>query len=70
MIREWLLIVWLGTSTNFTIQGVFWNTEDCTKALNDTKQQLGADFVVVCTQNMQEGRSLLPARSGSNGLVK
>ena len=70
MIREWLLVVWVGTSTNFSLQGIYWNLETCAQAQQQLVQQLGGDFVVVCTQDMREGRSSYPQRSGSQGLVK
>ena len=70
MIREWLLVVWLGTSTNFTLQGVYWRLEDCAHARTELLKTLGADFTVVCTQDLREGRSHLPKRGGDTGLVK
>ena len=69
MIREWLLIVWLGTSTNFTLGGVYWSIDDCVRARQEMSQRLGPDFVVVCTQDMREGRSQLPGR-GNVGVAK
>jgi hypothetical protein len=70
MIREWLLVVWMGTSTNFTIQGVYWNLEDCARARQALTTTLGPDFVAACTQDMREGRSILPRRPGSTGIAK
>lgn len=70
MIREWLLIVWLGTSTNFTLQGVFWSQEECHRARLELAQDLGPEFTMVCVQDLREGRSSYPSRSGSQGLVK
>lgn len=70
MIREWLLVVWLGTSTNFTLQGVYWSLEDCGRARDQLTQKLGSGYVIVCTQDMREGRSQFPRRSGDTGLVK
>jgi hypothetical protein len=70
MIREWLLIVWLGTSTNFSIQGVYWSLEDCARSRHDLSTNLGAEYVVICTQDMREGRSRYSARPGSSGIVK
>jgi hypothetical protein len=70
MIREWLLVVWLGTSTNFTLQGTYWSLEDCARARHELIQQLSGNFVVVCTQDMREGRSTYAARPGSSGIVK
>ena len=70
MIREWLLVVWLGTSTNFSVQGIYWSLEDCARARQQLTQQLTADFVVICTQDMREGRSTYATRPGSNGIAK
>ena len=70
MIREWLLVVWLGTTTNFTLQGVYWSLEDCARARQDLVSTLPKDFVAVCTQDMREGRSQYRASPGSAGLVK
>ena len=70
MIREWLLVVWLGTSTNFTLQGIYWSLEDCARARTELAQNLGAEFAVICTQDLREGRSQYPRRGGDAGLVK
>ena len=70
MIREWLLVVWLGTSTNFSIQGVYWSLEECAHARQILAAKLLPDFTVICTQDMREGRSTLPPRAGSSGIVK
>ena len=70
MLKEWLLIVWLGTSTNFTLQGVYWSLEDCARAREKLTQQLSSDFQISCTQDMREGRSLYTPRGGDMGLVK
>lgn len=70
MIREWLLVIWLGTTTNFTLQGVYWSHEDCARARDKIVQTLSQDFVAVCTQDMREGRSTYAPRPGSGGLVK
>ena len=63
-------MVWLGTTTNFTVQGVYWSVEDCARARQDLMSTLGQDFVVVCTQDMREGRSQYRSSPGSAGLVK
>ena len=70
MIREWLLVVWLGTSTNFSLQGMYWSLEECAGARQQLAQRLTVDFVVTCTQDMREGRSVYPARPGSSGIAK
>lgn len=63
MIREWLLVVWLGTSTNFSLQGTYWSLEDCARARQRLVEHLSPDFVVICTQDMREGRSEYLPRS-------
>jgi len=63
MIREWLLIVWIGTSTNFSLQGIYWGLEDCARARHELSTKLGADYTVVCTQDMREGRSKYTPRA-------
>jgi len=70
MIREWLLIIWIGTSTNFSIHSVHWSLEQCELAGSRLSASLDRDFIVVCTQDMREGRSSYPPRSGSQGIVK
>ena len=70
MIREWLLVIWLGTSTNFTLQGVYWSREDCEQSRRQLMSQLNQDFVLVCTQDMREGRSAYPKPLGSQGIAK
>lgn len=70
MIREWLLIIWLGTTTNFTLQGVYWSHEDCARAREEIITTVKPDFVVICTQDMREGRSAFAPRPGGQGLVK
>lgn len=70
MIREWLLVVWLGTSTNFTLQGVYWSSEDCARARQQLTQEFASTFVIVCTQDMREGRSSYPPAKPDMGLVK
>jgi hypothetical protein len=70
MIREWLLIIWIGTSTNFSLHSVHWSQEECNHARSHLLDNLPQDFVAVCTQDMREGRSSYPPRSGSQGIVK
>lgn len=70
MIREWLLVIWLGTTTNFTLGGVFWSLEQCIQARDETLRTVTSDFQVVCTQDMREGRSAYAPRPGAQGLVK
>ena len=69
MIREWLLVIWLGTSTNFSLHSVHWSLEDCQRARTDLIKTLAPEFVTVCTQDLREGRSQYPSRSGSQGIA-
>jgi hypothetical protein len=68
--KEWLLVIWLGTSSNFMIQDVFWNWEECDRARQSLISVLGAEYAVICTQDMREGRSGFPRRGSGVGIVK
>jgi hypothetical protein len=68
--KEWLLVIWLGTSSNFMIQDVFWNRTECDRARKSVASALGTEYVVICTQDMREGRSSLPQRGSGVGIVK
>lgn len=70
MIKEWLLIAWVGTSTNFVLLGQYWDVMACSQARDALVKSLPADVTVVCTQDMREGRSRLPDRPGSSGIAK
>lgn len=70
MLQEWLLIVWLGTSTNFMLYGIYWNFDDCNRARLDLASQVDTNYVLVCTQDMRQGRSNYPGRPGSAGIAK
>ena len=67
--KEWLLVVWLGTSSNFMIHDVFWNREECNRAREALLDTLSSDYTVICTQDMREGRSQLPARTRVPGVA-
>jgi len=32
--------------------------------------ELGAEFVVICTQDLREGRSMLPSHGPNTGIIK
>jgi hypothetical protein len=71
MIREWLLIAYLGTTTNFTVISSHPTRISCDRARTEwLAAQSNPNLVIACTQNLSEGRSQLPSRSGSQGLVK
>ena len=70
MIKEWLLIVWIGTTTNFTLLSYHPSKESCL----EEKKEIAGDFekplVVECTNDLREGRSNYSSRGNSTGLVK
>jgi hypothetical protein len=68
--KEWLLVIWLGTSSNFMIRDVFWNWQECDSARRALLPSLSSEYVLVCTQDMREGRSQLPPREPGIGIVK
>jgi hypothetical protein len=68
--KEWLLVIWLGTSSNFMVSDVFWNREQCNRAREALLPTLGTGYVVVCTQDMREGRSQYPKSSLGIGVAK
>ena len=71
MIREWLLIAYVGTTSNFTFISSHPTQASCDRARAEWLAAQGnPNLVIACTQNLSEGRSQLPSRSGSQGLVK
>ena len=68
--KEWLLVVWLGTTTNFTFLGYFWSLQECELQRKILSSQIRDPYVMVCTQDMREGRSNYPKPAGAQGLVK
>lgn len=71
MLREWLLIVWLGTTSNFVLISHHPNWPDCDQERDRLQRQLGpGNFRVECRQDMREGRSSLPRRGPGVGIIK
>ena len=68
--KEWLLMVWLGTTTNFTILGYHVDSKTCESHRMSLSLTISDPFVMQCIQDMREGRSLYPKPSGDHGLVK
>lgn len=72
MLNTWLLIVWIGTTSNFQILHETWSQELCERELavwsiilnNVVNQNLE------CVQDLREGRSQYPPRPRSPGLAK
>lgn len=70
--KTWLLIVWIGTTTNFQILHETWSRELCERELAVWSIMLDsvANRNLECVQDLREGRSQYPPRWGSHGLVK
>ena len=68
--KEWLLVIWLGTSTNFSINSVYYNLSSCDSARAELAKTLDDRFTLVCTQDMREGRSQYPSRGMGVGIAK
>lgn len=70
MLKTWLLIAWVGTTSNFQILHETWTEDLCIKEKNVWMLVLNNQVKLECTQDLRQGRSLYPARPGSQGLVK
>lgn len=70
MIKEWLLIIWMGTTTNFTLQGVYWDWKTCDQARSELIKTLDQNFTVACVQDFREGRSRYPRSTVTEGIAK
>ena len=70
MLTNWILIAWIGTTTNFTILHVDLTEKGCIEEKNVWMIVLNNHAKLECVTDLKEGRSLFPARPGSQGLVK
>lgn len=70
MIIEWLLIVWIGTTTNFTLISHHGTKQSCLEARKEIINDFKAPMIVECKSDFREGRSKLPSRGYQGGLVK
>jgi hypothetical protein len=70
MLKTWLLIAWVGTTSNFQILHESFTYEQCVEERNVWMLILNNSINLECTQNLREGRSQYPPRWGSQGLVK
>ena len=70
--KTWLLIVWIGTTSNFQILHETWSKELCMQELAVWSIVLNnvVNKNLECVQDLREGRSQYPDRPGSQGLVK
>jgi hypothetical protein len=70
MLKTWLLVAWIGTSSNFTILHEAFTYDKCVEEKNVWMLMLNNNIKLDCVQDLKEGRSLYPVRPGSQGLVK
>lgn len=70
MLKTWLLIAWVGTSSNFQILHESFTYEQCVEERRVWMLILNRSIQLQCTQDLREGRSQYPSRPGSQGLVK
>lgn len=70
MLKTWLLIAWVGTTSNFQILHESFTYQQCVEERNVWMLILNNSIQLECTQDLREGRSQYPSRSGSHGLVK
>ena len=70
MLTSWILIAWIGTTTNFVILHVDFTEKGCIDEKNVWMLVLNNNAKLECVTDLKEGRSLFPARPGSQGLVK
>lgn len=68
--KEWLLVVWIGTSTNLQVVEQHWTEPTCQNRAKEVQAELGESFTVACTQDLKEGRSQLPKRGVGVGVAK
>ena len=67
--KVWLLIVWIGTTTNFTVMERHLSEESCNQSAEKLKATTDPKFTVECSADLREGRSQLPKPFGSGGGV-
>lgn len=70
MLKTWLLVAWVGTTSNFQILHESFTYEACMKELAVWQLVLMNRTELECVQDLKEGRSQYPPRPGSQGLVK
>lgn len=70
MLKTWLLIAWVGTTSNFQILHESFTYQQCVEERRVWMLILDHSIQLECTQDLREGRSQYPPRFGSQGLVK
>ena len=71
MLKEWLLIAWTGTTSNFTVIATAPTHTACDQRRTEYVElyRPTRDITVICTQDLREGRSRYPSRPGSGGIA-
>jgi hypothetical protein len=72
MLKEWLLIATVGTSSNFVVLSTHPTVSSCDLARTEMIEQgvtKNKDVKWICTQNLSEGRSQYSRRPGSGGIA-
>jgi hypothetical protein len=70
MLKEWLLIAWMGTSTNFVLLDYYYSEQQCQRALAEQSSRVPDTVTLACSQDLREGRSELPRRGLNTGIIK
>ena len=68
--KEWLLIVWIGTTTNLQVLDRFPTERACKERMESMRAEVDPKFTIECTRDLREGRSEFPSRPGSGGVAK
>jgi len=69
MLKEWLLIAWTGTTTNFVLLDHFPSLGQCDQQRQILLKDRDPTIELECRQDMREGRSTLPARNRVQGIA-
>lgn len=68
--KEWLLIAWLGTTTNFSLLSIHFSLDQCQAKRVEIQKNFDSKITLVCVQDFREGRSQYPSPIGSAGIAK
>ncbi|MFM1858619.1 MAG: hypothetical protein ACO3QP_04115 [Burkholderiaceae bacterium] len=67
--KEWLLILWIGTTTNLQVLDRFVDEKSCLERAEKVQADVGERFTVECKQDLKEGRSKYPPRGMGTGIA-